>query len=89
MTLDELANLPSIDGPSGSLAWVHPHSILRELPCVAASPDVISYLRNGRAMNLPEFSDASLVKVFASQVELFAIAQRIAGTLLRPKVVIG
>jgi tRNA pseudouridine55 synthase len=89
VTLDELANLPSIEIPSESSAWVHPRSILRGLPCVTGSPDVISYLGNGRAVNLPEFSDAPLVKVFANQTDLFAIVQRVAGTLFRPKVVIG
>jgi tRNA pseudouridine55 synthase len=69
--------------------WVHPRTILSHMPSVTAAADVITYLRNGRAVNLPEFSDAPLVKVFANQSELFAIAQRVAGTLFRPKVVIG
>ena len=89
VTLDELANFPSIEVSSESSVWVHPRSILRQLPCVTAAPEVISYLSNGRPVNLPEFSDAPLVKVFTNQTELFAIVQRIAGTLFRPKVVIG
>jgi hypothetical protein len=40
------------------------------------------------AVNLPELSGASKVKVFASEAELIAILDRIAGTLFRPKIVI-
>jgi tRNA pseudouridine55 synthase len=75
---------------AGSVSpFIHPRLILPKLPCVTATPAQIAYIRNGRPVNLPEFSDAPLVKVFASQSELFAVAQRIAGTLFRPKVVLG
>ena len=40
-------------------------------------------------VNLPEFSRAEQVKVFASQAELAAIAKRIAGTLFQPVVVLS
>ena len=40
-------------------------------------------------MNLPELSKAPMVRVFASQRELLAIAKRVAGTLFQPKVVLG
>ena len=46
-------------------------------------------LRNGMQVNLAEFSNAPLVKVFASPTELIAIAKRVAGTLMQPHVVIG
>jgi tRNA pseudouridine55 synthase len=39
-------------------------------------------------VNLGEFSDASLVKVFSNQTTLVAIVRRIAGTLFQPKVVL-
>jgi len=45
-------------------------------------------IRHGQAVNLPEMSRAPLVKVFAGQAELIAIASRVAGTLFRPKVVL-
>jgi len=45
--------------------------------------------RNGNQANLPEFSQAPLVKVFASQRELVGIAKRVAGTLFQPIVVMG
>jgi hypothetical protein len=34
-------------------------------------------------------SEAKLVRVFANQSELLAIASRIAGTLFQPKIVLG
>lgn len=68
---------------------VHPRSLLPEMPSVTADPYTMGRMRNGAQANLPEFSSASLVKVFASQRELFAIAQRVAGTLFQPVVVMG
>jgi tRNA pseudouridine55 synthase len=46
-------------------------------------------LRNGNAVNLPEFSTAPLAKVFAGQRDLVAIVRRVAGTLFQPIVVLG
>ncbi len=68
--------------------FIHPRRILTSLPSVTASAEAVSYLRNGRAVNLPEYSSAPLVKVFASQCELIAVCQRMAGTLFKPKVVL-
>jgi tRNA pseudouridine55 synthase len=39
-------------------------------------------------VNLPEFSKAPTVRVFAGQRELLAIARRVAGTLFQPKIVL-
>lgn len=75
-------------GPEASKLFIHPRRVLPVLPSVTASPEAVSYLHNGRAVNLPEFSNAALVKVFADQLELLAICQRIAGTLFKPKVVL-
>jgi tRNA pseudouridine55 synthase len=50
---------------------------------------VLGRLRNGAQANLPEFSQAPLVKVFASQRELVGVAKRVAGTLFQPVVVMG
>jgi tRNA pseudouridine55 synthase len=44
-------------------------------------------LRNGAQANLPEFTGAPLVKVFAGPRELAGIAKRVAGTLFQPVVV--
>ncbi|ABF41204.1 tRNA pseudouridine synthase B [Candidatus Koribacter versatilis Ellin345] len=67
--------------------FVHPRRILPQLPCVTANDETVAYIRNGRAVNLPEFSKAKLVKVFAGQAEIVCVAQRIAGTLFHPKLV--
>jgi tRNA pseudouridine55 synthase len=68
--------------------YLHPRQILSQLPSVIASPQTVAAIRNGRSVNLPEFSDAPLVKVFANQQLLLAVMERIAGTLFRPRVVL-
>jgi tRNA pseudouridine55 synthase len=65
---------------------VHPRSLLPEMPSVTGDVIALARLRNGAQANLPEFSRASLVKVFASQRELVGIAKRVAGTLFQPVV---
>jgi tRNA pseudouridine55 synthase len=68
--------------------YLHPRQILAGFPSVTASPEAVAAIRNGRSINLPEFSDAPLVKVFANQCLLIAVMQRIAGTLFQPRVVL-
>jgi len=68
--------------------YLHPRHILPEFPSLTALPQVLAAIRNGRSVNLPEFSDAPLVKVFANQSLLIAVVQRIAGTLFQPRVVL-
>jgi tRNA pseudouridine55 synthase len=63
---------------------IHPRDMLPEMPGVMADAYSLSRLRNGAQANLPEFSQASLVKVFVGQRELVAIARRVAGTLFQP-----
>ena len=70
-------------------ALLHPRSILPEMPCVSADPAALGKLRNGNQANLAEFSDAEVVKVFAGQRELVAVAKRVAGTLFQPMMVLG
>jgi tRNA pseudouridine55 synthase len=67
----------------------HPRTLLPELPCTTADLWVAGRLRNGNAVNLPEYSTAPLAKVFAGQRDLVAIARRVAGTLFQPIVVLG
>jgi tRNA pseudouridine55 synthase len=69
--------------------FIHPRQLLPEFPCVTASEDAAALIRNGRAVNLPELSQARQVKVFAGQRELIAIATRIAGTLFHPRIVLA
>jgi tRNA pseudouridine55 synthase len=86
-----LAELEPLAGNMGALEelCVHPRSLLTQMPSVTADEQTIGRLRNGAQVNLPEFSAASQVKVFASQRDLFAIATRVAGTLFQPVVVLG
>ncbi len=68
---------------------VHPRTLLPEMPAVTGDAHVLGRLRNGAQANLPEFSAAPLVKVFAGPRELVGIARRVAGTLFQPVVVMG
>jgi hypothetical protein len=68
--------------------FLHPRKILEEFPAVTVSPEVCTAFRNGRAVNLPDYSDSQFVRVFWSQLGLLGVAERIAGTLFRPKVVL-
>jgi tRNA pseudouridine55 synthase len=68
---------------------IHPRRILPAFPCVTADETNVNRIRHGQAVNLPEMSRAPLVKVFAGQKELIAIASRVAGTLFHPKVVLA
>jgi len=81
--LDQAAAANSLDG-----LFLHPRLVLPEFPAVSAPPESAAKIRHGGAVNLPEFSKASTVRVFAGQRELLAIARRVAGTLFQPKVVL-
>jgi tRNA pseudouridine55 synthase len=74
-------------GPFEALC-LHPRLILPELPAVTAPPEALVKIRHGMSVNLPEFTKASLIRVFENQTRLIAIARRIAGTLFHPKVVL-
>jgi len=77
------------NAPALEQLCVHPRTLLPEMPSVTADAHVVGRLRNGAQANLPEFSQASLVKVFADQRDFVAIAKRIAGTLFQPVTVMG
>ena len=85
-TLDELKALAG-NGPALEALCVHPRTLLPEMPPVSVDAESLGRLRNGAQVNLPEFSDAPLVKVFEGQSDLVAIAKRVAGTLFQPIVV--
>lgn len=87
-TLDELQPLAGNPAALEQMS-MHPRAILAEMPAVTADMQILGRMRNGAQANLAEFSSAPLVKVFASQRDLFAIAQRVAGTLFQPVVVMG
>ena len=84
-TLEELEQ--AIQQGSGEDIFVHPRRLLSQLPCVTATDENVALIRAGRAVNLPEFSRAPLVKVFRGQRELIAIATRVAGTLFHAGIV--
>ncbi|MGA3031892.1 MAG: tRNA pseudouridine(55) synthase TruB [Terracidiphilus sp.] len=93
-TLDAAHTLPQLEPLAGNIAaleglCVHPRLLLREMPAVTGDNVARGRLRNGAQANLPEFSSAELVKVFASPRELVGIAKRVAGTLFQPVVVLG
>ena len=67
----------------------HPRALLPELPAVTADVFSAGRLRNGAAVNLPEFGSAPMVKIFEGQRNLIAIGRRLAGTLFQPMVVLG
>jgi tRNA pseudouridine55 synthase len=67
----------------------HPRTLLPEMPSVTVDDQLAGRLRNGMQVNLPDFSQAPLVKVFTTPTDLLAIARRIAGTLMQPIVVLG
>jgi tRNA pseudouridine55 synthase len=67
----------------------HPRTLLPEMPSVTVDDQLAGRLRNGMQVNLPDFSQAPLVKVFTAPTELLAIGRRIAGTLMQPIVVLG
>jgi len=68
---------------------VHPRGLLPHMPAVSCDEVALGRMRNGAQANLPEFSQASLVKVFSGQRELVGIAKRVAGTLFQPVLVMG
>lgn len=87
-TLEELAplfgNIEALEAEC-----IHPRVLLPEMPSVSGDPIALGKLRNGAQANLPEFSQAAMVKVFAGQRELVGIAKRVAGTLFQPVAVLG
>jgi tRNA pseudouridine55 synthase len=67
----------------------HPRTLLPEMPSITVDDQTAGKIRNGMQVNLPDFSSASLVKIFTTPVDLLAIGRRIAGTLMQPIVVMG
>jgi len=87
-TLDEIQPLAGNEEALERLC-LHPRSLLPEMPSVTGDALALGRLRNGAQANLPDFSGAPLVKVFAGQTELVGIAKRVAGTLFQPVVGMG
>jgi tRNA pseudouridine55 synthase len=93
-TLQQAIRLDELKGLAGQPEEIearlpHPRTLLPEMPSVTVEEHTAGRLRNGMQANLPDFSSASMVKVFTSPVELLGIAKRVAGTLMQPIVVLG
>jgi tRNA pseudouridine55 synthase len=93
-TIGEAHTLEALEALAGNVdaladLCVHPRALLPEMPSVTGDAAALGRLRNGAQANLPEFSHAAMVKVFAGQKELVGIAKRVAGTLFQPVVVMG
>ena len=89
ITVDQLKEASGAGQEALAALLPHPRTLLPELPSVTVDEQLAGRLRNGMQVNLPEYSQAPLVKVFTSPTEMIAIARRIAGTLMQPHVVIG
>lgn len=81
--------LKSLSAPDIVARLPHPRTLLPEIPSVTVDEHTAGKLRNGMQVNVPDFSQSPLVKIFTSPTELLAIGRRIAGTLVQPIVVIG
>ncbi len=86
ITIDQLKNASIADLKA---LLPHPRTLLPEMPSVTVDDQIAGRLRNGMQVNLPDFSQAPLVKVFTTPTDLLAIGRRIAGTLIQPIVVLG
>ena len=86
-TLEELAT--AYESGQAEALFVHPRKLLPKFPSVTANEEMAARIRTGRPVNLPDLSQARLVKVFAGQRELIAIATRVAGTLFHAKIVLA
>ena len=67
----------------------HPRTLLTEIPSITVDEQTAGRVRNGMQVNVPEFSSSTHVKLFTGPRDVLAIAQRIAGTLVQPVVVMG
>jgi tRNA pseudouridine55 synthase len=84
-----LAEMERLSAEGRLEGWLaHPRGLLPEMAPVHANEATVGRIRNGMQVNLPEYSGAALVKIFAGQRELVAIGRRIAGTLFQPIVVL-
>jgi len=87
VTVEELKQL----APEGRLAERMPHlrGLLPEMPAVTVDAETVARIRNGMAVNVPEYSNTQRVKIFSNATELLAIGRRVAGTLVQPEIVLG
>jgi tRNA pseudouridine55 synthase len=70
------------------LPFLHPRELLPQFSAISANEEMLQKITHGMALNLPDYSRCSHVKVFRGQAELVAICARVAGTLFQPRVVL-
>ena len=87
LTIDRLKQA-SVEGSLAGLL-PHPRTLLPEIPNVTVDDKLAGRLRNGMQVNLPDFSQSAMVKVFTSPRDLLGIARRVAGTLMQPIVILS
>lgn len=68
--------------------FLHPRELLPQFSAISANEEMLQKVTHGMALNLPDYSGCSHVKVFRGQAELVAICARVAGTLFQPRVVL-
>jgi tRNA pseudouridine55 synthase len=91
-TLEQAITIDQLKRASGAeleALLPHPRTLLPEMPSVTVDDQLAGRLRNGMQVNLPDFSQAPLLKVFTAPTDLLAIGRRIAGTLVQPIVVLN
>jgi tRNA pseudouridine55 synthase len=86
ITLDDLKSLSIADIES---RIPHPRTLIPTMPSVIVDEQTAGRIRNGMQVNVAEFSPAPQIKLFSAPRDLLAIAQRVAGTLVQPIVVMG
>ena len=87
LTLQELeSNLSDPDGFAKVL--IHPQKLLPTMPGIFANDEQMAKIRHGNPVNLAEFSQEPLIKIFTGEGELVCVASRVAGTLFQPKIVL-
>ena len=76
---------------AGTLGERMPHlrGLLPEMPAVTVDAETAGRIRNGMAVNVPEYSASERVKIFSNASDLLAIGKRVAGTLVQPEIVLG
>jgi tRNA pseudouridine55 synthase len=76
---------------AGTLSDAMPHlrALLPEIPAVTVDAETAGRIRNGMAVNVPEYSASERVKMFTNASDLLAIGKRVAGTLVHPEIVLG
>jgi tRNA pseudouridine55 synthase len=84
-----IAELKTLTPAEIEVRLPHPRTLLPEMPSVVVDEQTAGRIRNGMQVNVAEFSTAPLIKLFSGPRDLLAIAQRVAGTLVQPNVVLG